>query len=164
MLRSVTLITFTCQSFSRYGRTCRTRTHSIGVRRKFIVISIDFLLCVVFSRIVKVRETRVTVLLSHIFIGLSLFMRDVLKQIPMPVLDGLFLYLALTSLDGNQFFERVTLFFTEQVRSFRFSSSSSSWSFFRLLILRIIIFVKFLNGKYIYSHCYNLFNCLFCVC
>jgi sodium borate transporter 11 len=46
---------------------------------------------------------------------MSLFMRDILKQIPMPVLDGLFLYLALTSLDGNQLFERVTLFFTEQV-------------------------------------------------
>jgi uncharacterized membrane protein len=45
-------------------------------------------------------------------------MRDILKHIPMPVLDGLFLYLALTSLDGNQFFERVTLFFTEQVNSF----------------------------------------------
>jgi sodium borate transporter 11 len=68
--------------------------------------------------IVKVRETRLTVLISHIFIGLSLFMRDILKQIPMPVLDGLFLYLALTSLDGNQFFERVTLFFTEQVNQF----------------------------------------------
>ncbi len=68
-----------------------------------------------FCSIVKVRETRLTVLLSHIFIGMSLFMRDILKQIPMPVLDGLFLYLALTSLDGNQFFERVTLFFTEQV-------------------------------------------------
>ncbi|CAF3867141.1 unnamed protein product [Adineta steineri] len=66
------------------------------------------------SVIVKVRETRITVLLSHILIGLSLFMRDILKQIPMPVLDGLFLYLALTSLDGNQLFERVTLFFTEQ--------------------------------------------------
>ncbi|CAF3878917.1 unnamed protein product [Rotaria magnacalcarata] len=66
------------------------------------------------SVIVKVRETRLTVLLSHILIGMSLFMRDILKQIPMPVLDGLFLYLALTSLDGNQFFERVTLFFTEQ--------------------------------------------------
>ncbi|CAF2748296.1 unnamed protein product [Rotaria sp. Silwood2] len=67
------------------------------------------------SVIVKVRETRLTVLISHIFIGMSLLMRHVLKGIPMPVLDGLFLYLALTSLDGNQFFERVTLFFTEQV-------------------------------------------------
>lgn len=68
-----------------------------------------------FVRIVKVRETRLTVLISHIFIGLSLLMRDILRRIPLPVLDGLFLYLALTSLDGNQFFERVTLFFTEQV-------------------------------------------------
>ncbi|CAF1238175.1 unnamed protein product [Adineta steineri] len=66
------------------------------------------------SVIVKVRETRLTVLISHIFIGMSLLMHRVLTQIPMPVLDGLFLYLALTSLDGNQFFERVTLFFTEQ--------------------------------------------------
>ncbi|CAF0950746.1 unnamed protein product [Rotaria sordida] len=66
------------------------------------------------SVIVKVRETRLTALISHIFIGMSLLMRHVLKGIPMPVLDGLFLYLALTSLDGNQFFERVTLFFTEQ--------------------------------------------------
>lgn len=47
---------------------------------------------------------------------MSLLMHQILNKIPMPVLDGLFLYLALTSLDGNQFFERVTLFFTEQVR------------------------------------------------
>lgn len=51
-----------------------------------------------------------------------------LQEIPMPVLDGLFLYLALTSLDGNQFFERVTLFFTEQVRWFRFDEFSSTFS------------------------------------
>ena len=67
------------------------------------------------SVIVKVRETRLTTLISSVFIGMSLLMRHILKKIPMPVLDGLFLYLALTSLDGNQFFERVTLFFTEQV-------------------------------------------------
>ena len=32
--------------------------------------------------IVKVRETHLTVLLSHIFIGMSLFMRDILKTNP----------------------------------------------------------------------------------
>jgi len=69
----------------------------------------------VYFSIVKVRETRLTTLISSVFIGMSLLMRHILKKIPMPVLDGLFLYLALTSLDGNQFFERVTLFFTEQV-------------------------------------------------
>ncbi|CAF4029568.1 unnamed protein product, partial [Rotaria sordida] len=76
------------------------------------------------SVIVKVRETRLTALISHIFIGMSLLMRHVLKGIPMPVLDGLFLYLALTSLDGNQFFERVTLFFTEQILELL-----TSWNF-----------------------------------
>ncbi|CAF0834118.1 unnamed protein product [Didymodactylos carnosus] len=66
------------------------------------------------SVIVKVRETRVTILISHALIGATLLVGEVLKKIPTPVLDGLFLYLALTSLDGNQFFERVSLFFTEQ--------------------------------------------------
>ncbi|CAF0823359.1 unnamed protein product [Didymodactylos carnosus] len=66
------------------------------------------------SVIVKVRETRLTILISHSLIGASLLMSEVLKKIPTPVLDGLFLYLALTSLDGNQCFERVSLFFTEQ--------------------------------------------------
>ena len=52
---------------------------------------------------------------SNILIGLSmLFMKYVLDYIPTPVLDGLFLYLAVTALYGNQMFERITLFFTEQ--------------------------------------------------
>ena len=106
--------------------------------------------------IVKVRETRLTVLISHIFIGLSLLMTHVLKEIPMPVLDGLFLYLALTSLDGNQFFERVTLFFTEQVREIFINFNYLfNFFFFRRLIHRIIIFDKFLNVKFIYLHFYN---------
>merc|ERR1712024_209636 len=51
---------------------------------------------------------------SNILIGLSmLFMKYVLDYIPTPVLDGLFLYLAVTALYGNQMFERITLFFTE---------------------------------------------------
>ena len=115
--RSITLVTFTCQSTGWHRRTCRTRPHSISVRKYSFESERDLFLSLSTS-IVKVRETRLTVLLSHILIGTSLFMRNVLRQIPMPVLDGLFLYLALTSLDGNQFFERVTLFFTEQVSCF----------------------------------------------
>ncbi len=107
--------------------------------------------------IVKVRETRLTVLISHILIGMSLFMRDILKQIPMPVLDGLFLYLALTSLDGNQFFERVTLFFTEQVNESidTFLNYYFLFTFRRLLIHLIITYVKFHNVKYIFLLSYN---------
>lgn len=64
----------------------------------------------------KVRETRLTGMMSHIFIGLSLFLLPYpLAYIPTAVLDGLFLYMAVTALNGNQMFERITLLFMEQV-------------------------------------------------
>jgi len=67
------------------------------------------------SVVVRVRETRLTNLFSNILIGLSmLFLKYVLDYIPTPVLDGLFLYLAITALYGNQMFERITLLITEQ--------------------------------------------------
>ena len=62
------------------------------------------------------RETRLTGMMSHIFIGLSLFLLPYpLAYIPTAVLDGLFLYMAVTALNGNQMFERITLLFMEQV-------------------------------------------------
>ena len=67
------------------------------------------------GRIVSVRETRITGILSHVFIGLSLLFIDQLQLIPRPVLDGLFLYLAVTALHCNQLFERIMLLVTEQV-------------------------------------------------
>jgi len=66
-------------------------------------------------RIVSVRETRVTSILSHVLIGLSVLFIEQLKLIPRPVLDGLFLYLAITALHTNQLFERIMLLVTEQV-------------------------------------------------
>jgi len=65
---------------------------------------------------VKVRENRLSLLISHILIGLSLFMLpSPLRYIPPPVLDGLFLYVAVTPLVSNQMFERFLLLVTEQV-------------------------------------------------
>ena len=65
--------------------------------------------------VVFVRETRIPAILSHVLIGFSIFITFILAYIPMPVLYGLFLYVAITALYDNQFFERITLFFTEQV-------------------------------------------------
>lgn len=66
--------------------------------------------------IVKVRETRLTGIVSHILIGLSVFLIPYpLAYIPTAVLNGLFLYMAITSLNNNQMFERITLLFMEQV-------------------------------------------------
>lgn len=40
-----------------------------------------------------------------------------LTLIPTMVLDGLFLFMAITALDGNQMFERALLLITEQVKN-----------------------------------------------
>ena len=72
-------------------------------------------------RVVHVRETRVTGVISHVMIGLSMLMLPYpLAYIPRPVLDGLFIYVAITALYGNQLFDRILLFFTEQVSSYMY--------------------------------------------
>ncbi|VDI33414.1 solute carrier family 4 (sodium borate transporter), member 11, partial [Mytilus galloprovincialis] len=68
----------------------------------------------IYKILVSVRETRITAIFSHILIGLSLLITPVLSYIPTPVLYGLFLYVGITSLYGNQMFERIMLLFTEQ--------------------------------------------------
>lgn len=68
-----------------------------------------------YTTIVSVKETRLTSLVANILIGLSAFMLPVpLQWIPKPVLYGLFLYIAATSLDGNQMMDRMCLLFKEQ--------------------------------------------------
>lgn len=67
------------------------------------------------THIIRVRETRITALLSNILIGLSLFMIPYpLNLISTPVLDGLFLYCAFASLRGSSMFQRICLLFQEQ--------------------------------------------------
>ena len=66
----------------------------------------------------KVRETRLSGLISNLLIALSLLMLPTpLTLIPTMVLDGLFLFMAITALDGNQMFERALLLITEQVKN-----------------------------------------------
>lgn len=63
------------------------------------------------------KETRLTTLGASILVGFSLLLLPVpLQWIPKPVLYGLFLYIALTSIDANQLFERLALLFKDQVR------------------------------------------------
>ncbi|XP_038600946.1 sodium bicarbonate transporter-like protein 11 isoform X1 [Tachyglossus aculeatus] len=69
----------------------------------------------IYETIVSVKETRLTTLVANILVGLSLLLLPFpLQWIPKPVLYGLFLYIALTSIDGNQLFERVALLLKEQ--------------------------------------------------
>ncbi|MCH7988859.1 MAG: PTS sugar transporter subunit IIA, partial [Planctomycetes bacterium] len=61
------------------------------------------------DRVIHVRENRLTGLTIHLLIGLSLLMLPLLKTIPMAVLYGLFLFMGVVSMSGNQFFERLSL-------------------------------------------------------
>ena len=61
------------------------------------------------ERIIHLRENRVTGLAIHLLIGLSLLLLPLLKEIPMAVLYGLFLFMGVVSMSGNQFFERLSL-------------------------------------------------------
>merc|ERR1712179_837911 len=60
---------------------------------------------------VKVVEQRVTNFLIHVMIGLSLVLAGVLKFVPKPVLLGVFLFMGVSSLNGNELFERIGLWF-----------------------------------------------------
>jgi len=61
------------------------------------------------EQVIHVRETRVTHLLIHIAIAVSLTQTEMLNLIPKPVLYGLFLFMGVVSIAGNQFFERLLL-------------------------------------------------------
>lgn len=61
------------------------------------------------ERILHVRETRLTGLAIHLLMGGSLLLLTYLRFVPMAVLYGLFLFMGVVSISGNQFFERLGL-------------------------------------------------------
>ncbi len=65
------------------------------------------------THILHVRENRITGVMIHLLIGLSLLALPLLKNIPMSVLFGLFLYMGVVSMSGNQFFQRLSLWATD---------------------------------------------------
>mmetsp|Transcript_6954 Transcript_6954/g.13128 ORF Transcript_6954/g.13128 Transcript_6954/m.13128 type:complete len:601 (-) Transcript_6954:155-1957(-) len=65
------------------------------------------------GKVLNVQETRLTYLFSHLLVGLSLLFLPAMKQIPMPVLLGVFLFMGLSSLGGIDFWKRVLMFFQQ---------------------------------------------------
>merc|ERR1719389_1000710 len=57
------------------------------------------------------RTGLVTNFFIHIMIGLSLVLAGILKFVPKPVLLGVFLFMGVSSLNGNELFERIALWF-----------------------------------------------------
>ena len=65
------------------------------------------------TRILHVRENRVTGIAIHLLLGVTLLFLPLLEKIPLAVLYGLFLYMGVVSMRGNQFFERMSLWATD---------------------------------------------------
>ncbi len=65
------------------------------------------------EHIISVQENRLTALVVHAMIGGSLFFLGLLREIPMSVVFGLFLFMGIASLRGNQFIDRLKLWVTD---------------------------------------------------
>ncbi|KAL5055454.1 hypothetical protein RYX36_036136, partial [Vicia faba] len=67
---------------------------------------------------VRVNEQRLSNLLQSVFVALLLLATSLIKRIPTSVLWGYFAYMAIDSLPGNQFFERILLLFITPKRQY----------------------------------------------
>ncbi|KAL5559283.1 hypothetical protein UlMin_035494 [Ulmus minor] len=68
---------------------------------------------------VRVNEQRMSNLLQSLLVGISISSISVIKMIPTSVLWGYFAYMAIDSLPGNQFFERILLLFITPSRRYK---------------------------------------------
>ncbi|KAJ8555466.1 hypothetical protein K7X08_012962 [Anisodus acutangulus] len=68
---------------------------------------------------VRVNEQRVSNFLQSLLVGCCVFAIPVIKKIPTSVLWGYFAYMAIDSLPGNQFWERLLLLFIPSGRRFK---------------------------------------------
>lgn len=68
---------------------------------------------------VRVNEQRVSNLLQSFLVAVSICAMPVIKLIPTSVLWGYFAYMAIDSLPGNQFWERVLLLFVSPGKRYK---------------------------------------------
>ncbi|KAF3450831.1 hypothetical protein FNV43_RR06920 [Rhamnella rubrinervis] len=68
---------------------------------------------------VRVNEQRVSNLLQSLLVAASVFAMPAIKKIPTSVLWGYFAYMAIDSLPGNQFWERLLLLFITPSRQYK---------------------------------------------
>lgn len=68
---------------------------------------------------VRVNEQRMSNLLQSILVAIPMFIVPVIRMIPTSVLWGYFAYMAIDSLEGCQFWERVLLLFITPSRLYK---------------------------------------------
>jgi hypothetical protein len=60
-------------------------------------------------KIVEVKDQRLTAFIVSALLGLSVLLAPLLKLVPYAVLFGVFLYMGVSSMNGIQFFDRLSL-------------------------------------------------------
>ncbi|HIE97216.1 MAG: PTS sugar transporter subunit IIA [Fuerstiella sp.] len=95
------------------------------------------------ERVLHVRETRVTGLAIHLLIGLSVLALPLLKTIPMAVLYGLFLFMGVVSMTGNQFFERLRLWLMDSslYPSSHYMRRVPTWTIHKFTLLQLVCLI-----------------------
>lgn len=68
---------------------------------------------------IEVKEQRLSNLLQSLLVGLCVAAMPVLRRIPSSVLWGYFAFMAVESLPGNQFWERICLLLTSSSRRYK---------------------------------------------
>lgn len=99
---------------------------------------------------VEVKEQRLSNLLQSIMVGGCLAAMPFLKKIPTSVLWGYFAFMAIESLPGNQFWERILLLFTAPSRRYKYLLDIRTYSFWhRAIYWRLNIYPSliFLTGS-----------------
>ena len=108
----VGLITAICSLFGLpwvVAATVYSLNHVKGLVQVETTVSDAF----AYERIVSVRESRRSAFSIHVLVATSFLMLPLIHLIPMPVLFGLFLYMGIAALGGNQFFMRMKLWITD---------------------------------------------------
>ncbi|CAN1287621.1 Boron transporter 4 [Linum perenne] len=98
---------------------------------------------------VRVNEQRLSNLLQSILVGLSMCAIPLIKMMPTSVLWGYFAYMAIDSLPGNQFWERLLMLFVAPSRRHKIlegfhASFVESVPFKKIAIFTLMQFVYFL--------------------
>jgi hypothetical protein len=73
---------------------------------------------------VEVKEQRLSNLLQSLLVGGCVGAMPLLKKIPTSVLWGYFAYMAIDSLHGSQFWERILLLFTPPSRRYKYETKA----------------------------------------
>ncbi|KAH6788308.1 HCO3- transporter family [Perilla frutescens var. frutescens] len=95
------------------------RMHAVFVEMESSPEKFDPEKCLDLHLPIRVNEQRLSNLLQSLLVGVALCAMPVIKLIPTSVLWGYFAYMAIESLPGNQFWERLLLLFVPARRRFK---------------------------------------------